>query len=1200
MTEGQPHYYSGNADAVRLEINTNPWYTTSFGTKDGLLSPEILCLEQDQTGYLWIGTSSGLSRFDGKKFENFLTVENKELGRVLAISEDAIKKTIWIATSKGLFLFKKNSLQSLLFKQASVAFYDIHVVPGQGIWIASDVGPFYLDYKALLASTELPYTPLEINVIKEWGNLFKGQTSAFKIISCSNRNIYIANAEGLFLYQSGKISKVWEPDTTQPHNDEIGGMAVEGNSVYFASAFQGLHLVDGEKVKKIYAPGNVAAGLCIKDQQVYYFSSGGIYRSDINADSMTKISEVSEELNLLPGCLIVDNENNIWLGLHDNLLYQKPRSIFVYEPVRNDVDLELYSILQLKNGTLLLGAHNGKVYQKKDLHLVNYFRAKRAMPGAEIKNMYEDKRGWLWIGSGYEGVFVYRNNKIDHFTKEDGLGTGNINFFFEDHSGNMYAGGNGTISRISIDAKSGNLKFENFNHPGKGQNFEIFKSCISGPDGTLWLSGQEGIFNLKEGHLQKYYLAKRGDVNISGMIKDKKGNVWLATRSAGIWQCYFDGNNLLKLKRIFNSRNGLISEVYLSIEEGIDYNIWAAGYDGITCLKTGDKQILISNFTVGNGFSLDNYQSLKLYKGLTDTLWIATSSGLSFLKMGEIMIPPKKIQLKITGIYFFEPGKKFDKISPWPTGEVILPYHSNNLEIKFKAISLSHPDNIQYSYRLIGLPDTSWLDWVEKEVAIFQNLPPGNYVFQLKSKGMEGLYSGPESFTFQIERPFWLTTWFWILVGFCLACLLYFLGRQWRQRITKRHQKKLNEEKQISENFQYMLAEEQVTNYFTNLISDSNSESELLWDVCKKCISKLNFEDCVIYLLNENKNLLEQKAAWGPKLTEDKQLNKQIILSPLSIKVGHGIVGSVAASGQPEIINDLTLDNRYIVDDEVRLSEIAVPIMYEGKVLGIIDSENRRKNFYTSFHLQILTSIAAHCAERIVKLRAEINLHKKRMQLLVMHEKLAEERLVALRSQMNPHFIFNCLNSIQQFILIGDVDKANKYLSQFSKLIRMVLQNSESNLIRLNEEINFLKLYLALEKTRFGESFEYQIYYDTELETEEISIPNLMIQPFVENAIWHGLMHKESNRKLSVVFRELKNNILECIVLDNGIGRKKAKEIKEHHSINIYHKSKGMKLIEEKLALLKTHNGRTSSVEVEDVIEDGEIAGTRVCLRIVI
>ena len=208
-----------------------------------------------------------------------------------------------------------------------------------------------------------------------------------------------------------------------------------------------------------------------------------------------------------------------------------------------------------------------------------------------------------------------------------------------------------------------------------------------------------------------------------------------------------------------------------------------------------------------------------------------------------------------------------------------------------------------------------------------------------------------------------------------------------------------------------------------------------------------------------------------------------------------------------------------------------------------------QKNFYSQRHLQILTTIASHCAERIVKLKTEENLHRNELELLHTQNRLAEEKLTALRSQMNPHFIFNSLNSIQQFILKGEVDNANKYLSQFSKLIRLVLQYSEYNFISLEEEINMLKLYLSLEKTRFGNSFEYSIQVEDDLDADEIKIPNLMVQPFVENAIWHGLMHKEGDRKIDIRFHLKHEKSVVCEVTDNGIGREKAAEIKKREII---------------------------------------------------
>jgi len=273
-----------------------------------------------------------------------------------------------------------------------------------------------------------------------------------------------------------------------------------------------------------------------------------------------------------------------------------------------------------------------------------------------------------------------------------------------------------------------------------------------------------------------------------------------------------------------------------------------------------------------------------------------------------------------------------------------------------------------------------------------------------------------------------------------------------------------------------------------------------------------------------------KKAAYGPKSPVDFTIHE-----PIEIPVGKGITGTVAVTGKAEIINNTEKDNRYIVDDDRRYSEIAVPIIIDDKVMGVIDSEHRQKHFFTEKHVIILQTIAALCANQMQKTRAEEEKQKATIELWENKQKATESRLQSLRLQMNPHFLFNALNSIQQMILANEEMVATRYLSRFSKLLRMVLLHSDKESITLREEIDILKMYIELESVRFKESFTYSIHCDESIEVEEIKIPTLLIQPFVENAIWHGLMHKENNRRLTVTFTEMQD-FLQCIIEDNGVG----------------------------------------------------------------
>lgn len=198
----------------------------------------------------------------------------------------------------------------------------------------------------------------------------------------------------------------------------------------------------------------------------------------------------------------------------------------------------------------------------------------------------------------------------------------------------------------------------------------------------------------------------------------------------------------------------------------------------------------------------------------------------------------------------------------------------------------------------------------------------------------------------------------------------------------------------------------------------------------------------------------------------------------------------------------------------------------------------------------------------------------------------------AFRAQMNPHFIFNCLNSIQYLIAKGENDEAFSYLTKFSVLLRSILEHSDRDKIKLNEELEFLELYLQLESLRFDHNFNY--FVDHNAAGDEL-IPPLMIQPLVENAIVHGLLHKEGERKLDIAFRKDADAII-CEIRDNGIGRQAAQRNKP---LKGHRQSKGVELSRQRLTV---HNNKVddTSFIIEDLYNaEGKPLGTSVKLKIV-
>jgi len=382
-------------------------------------------------------------------------------------------------------------------------------------------------------------------------------------------------------------------------------------------------------------------------------------------------------------------------------------------------------------------------------------------------------------------------------------------------------------------------------------------------------------------------------------------------------------------------------------------------------------------------------------------------------------------------------------------------------------------------------------------------------------------------------------------------------------------------------------------NYFTTSLFGKNRVDEILWDIAKNCISQLQFEDCVIYLFDEQGSKLVQKAAYGAKNPE-----KFEILNPIEIPLGTGIVGSVALSGKSEIIHDTSQDKRYIVDDQQRYSELTVPIFYEGKVIGIIDSEHHKKHFYTEHHRFILEQIAAICSAKLAKTFAETKANLQDIEVQKLHKQLAELRLITLKSQVNPHFLFNCLNGIYNCIIQEQVDKAGAYVSHFAKLLRTVLMHAEKNFISLQEENEMIEYYLGLESLRADNNFQYEIKLADNIDPHTFYVPGMLIQPFLENAIWHGLMNKEGDRRLKVLWLQPEDNTLLCEITDNGIGRKLAGQNRTQTLKHDAYKSKGMMLCMERVELYKSLFNTDFSIEIEDLYNDEMPAGTKVSIKI--
>ena len=214
-----------------------------------------------------------------------------------------------------------------------------------------------------------------------------------------------------------------------------------------------------------------------------------------------------------------------------------------------------------------------------------------------------------------------------------------------------------------------------------------------------------------------------------------------------------------------------------------------------------------------------------------------------------------------------------------------------------------------------------------------------------------------------------------------------------------------------------------------------------------------------------------------------------------------------------------------------------------------------------------------------------------------MKQKIAETEMMALRAQMNPHFIFNCLNSIDSLIQMNEKEKATLYLSKFARLIRSILENSTNNVVHCWKDMETLQLYLELEQLRWDKKFSYQLIITDEIVNGDYKVPPLVIQPFVENAIHHGLLNKIGGDKKLMIHVSVVNHHIHYLIEDNGVGRAKANSYKQLNTPS--HESMGVQITTDRINLFNQNN-KNGYVKITDLINElKEPCGTRIAIELI-
>lgn len=884
--------------------------------------------------------------------------------------------------------------------------------------------------------------------------------------------------------------------------------------------------------------------------------------------------------------LAFDAKNRMWLATNVGiLLFENGQFRNISEDLQQGQEI-IYSVHVSKNGKIFYGTGKGffgLTEKNNRFSLVRYSEQSHYMRNA-ITAIREDAQGKIWIGTYGDGVYCYDSkgfSRIDWnnalykqtvlaiafdrqgnlwlatlnkgvaqynfqtrsfswLTENEGLSNNHVRSIIQDHSGSFWFGtsGGGVCNYLG-------KQFTTYDKSsGLGGNF--IYSIYRDSKKRLWTgTSQNGVSMLDEEGFSSFN-ASNGfqNVKVKAICEDLQGNLYFGTDGQGIYK--YDGETFLQLA-------GLRDVYVRAIVRDKQGDLWVASAgSGLLRLIPEETQLTVQTYLFSDGLLSSRLTCLHLDR--QNRLWYGTeNNGVGFLVNGEIQdqhfrtkegMPSNSIRC------FAEDQSGYLWVGTAGSGiaSIRLQRHA------FTVSSYGYNDGLTSAniYLLTTDQQNNLIAGTETGLD-YISLNAQRKFKKIKHYSKGDGFTGIETCQNSVFNDADGTIWFGTINGLSKYNPAYLLRNQ-QEPFTRITDVKLFYESIAQTAWKSAIGDWNEV-HTLNLPYDEN---HLTFD-----FFAINFSnpEAVRYQWK----LVGFDPGWSP-------LSKE-----------HSIVYSNISPGKYTFLVKACNEDGVWNKEPQRIEiTIAAPVWLRWWFIA----------------LEIITGLALV----LLLFRWQVNRVRRKaaaaQQKLRLEKEVVELEQKALRLQMNPHFIFNALNSIQSQIGTGKEQEARYYLAKFSRLMRQILDNSRNPVITLEEEVNTLENYLLIEKFCNGERFDYAITVAENIEQDFVRIPPMLLQPFVENSIKHGMKFSDATTRglIRIDFRE-KGNLLECSVTDNGIGRQKAGELHKS-SKETYHQSTALLVTQERLDLLGDDKHRQSLEIIDLYDEHGQPAGTQVIVRI--
>ncbi|MCU0359653.1 MAG: SpoIIE family protein phosphatase [Bacteroidia bacterium] len=767
------------------------YHFAHYGVRDGLAQSNVSGIIQDESGYYWIATEGGLSRFDGKNFVNFTVADGLADNNVSAIFQDKNKR-IWLGHKNGALtvydgkvfkeiksrlLPKDNKIYS--FFQDSKGSLWISTLSAGVIKIVDPSKSLGERMHIIVYSSKdgLSQYVLTTNEDKK-GNIWFLTDIGIKIYNNRSRTFEFFRPEGMPLGQIMFLTK-------DKNSNFIIGTSSGNVSRYNSETGQFSDIIEPKEVLGAAAnTGPVYVFAAIEDQNGNVWSSGsehGVFKYDKSSGKTILLSTGNGlSMNKIK-CIVEDREGNILLGTAGEGFEVYSGDRFVsYSKENGMVNNQVWSICQDNTGKYWFGTSDGiSVIDLKSDNIIKFqnYTTKEGLSSNDVRSMVCDRAGNMWVGT-WGGKVVKFDKSQNRFVQIPALNDivySLVSSLMIDRYDNLWIG---TLEGIvRYDLNSGGIKtFRTID--GLADN-DI--SCLfEATNGDVWIGTKQKGITVFNGKSFKSFNRDNGLTynSISSITEDKSKRIWIGTEGGGAF--VYDGKGFTNYK----IKNGLMSDFISLVTTDKQGNVWFGTNKGISKFKPKDNKFY--TYTRGDGFTGVETKLRAVYQEKNSRLWFGTVNGAYCYSPEKDHVVKLEPVCKFTGIRVNQMEVPFDN-------DLSLSYKENSLIFEFVGISLSNPEGVQYRVQLEG-SDENWKALSKENSASYSNLPPNKYVFKVMACNASGVCTqNPISISVVITPPYWKTWWFYLLVFISVSGILFTYIKLRERNLM--HEKRVLEEK---------------------------------------------------------------------------------------------------------------------------------------------------------------------------------------------------------------------------------------------------------------------------------------------------------------------------------------------------------------------------------------------------------------------